>query len=171
MIKLLRSCSSSLYEDGAQFGQWGKHWGYHFDDNGKWVKGQVKKDGIMCGQHGGCDIVVPDGVLQVCPADVETVIRAGWQDDTDHVRGYGLSAVFQLVPMEYAPGKFARLILTAGHLSEVWVKQGHHLAKGDAFGRSGNTGNSFGAHIHWQLELPDPVYPRTPLPFEWVNHF
>jgi murein DD-endopeptidase MepM/ murein hydrolase activator NlpD len=171
MIRLLRPCCVSRFPDGAQFGEWGQHWGYRFNDKGIWVKGQVMRDGVLMGIHAGRDIKCEEGTLLVAPSDVETVLRAGWQDEEDHQRGYGLSVIFQLAPMEYEPGKFARLILTVGHLSDVWCRPGHHLARGDAFGKSGNTGNSSGPHTHIQLELPDPGYPRTPIDFEWVCHF
>lgn len=165
--KLLRPCPEALYPDGAQFGQWGPMWGSHFDENGKWTKGKVLHDGKMVGQHSGKDIIVPIGVLQVVPFDTEKVLKAGWQNASDQKEGYGLRAQFLTTPIEWSEGKWDRLILTLAHLSEIWVTESHHLARGDAFGKSGNTGNSSGPHIHTDLRLPD----GTPIDFEWINHY
>lgn len=38
-----------------------------------------------------------------------------------------------------------------GHLSEVYVKPGMWVAQGTIIGKSGNTGYSFGAHLHFEV--------------------
>ena len=37
------------------------------------------------------------------------------------------------------------------HLATVVVKKGQTVHKGDIIGRMGNTGNSYGAHLHWEV--------------------
>lgn len=39
------------------------------------------------------------------------------------------------------------------HLSEILVKVGEKVEGGALIGRSGNTGNSTGAHLHFQVEV------------------
>jgi murein DD-endopeptidase MepM/ murein hydrolase activator NlpD len=50
------------------------------------------------------------------------------------------------------------------HLSQVDVKVGQHVEKGEILGLSGSTGLANGPHLHWQLELRG--YPV--LPQQWV---
>lgn len=169
MISLWRPCARQ-FADGVGFGAWGSRWHFHFDEEGKWIAGQALRNGTPCGQHGGRDLLCPETTMLTSPCDIENILAAGWQDESDHGRGYGLRFLGETTPIEYAPGKFARLILTMAHLSEIWAKRGAPLARGETFGLSGNTGNSSGAHLHVQLELPGE-YPRTPLDFSWRNHF
>ena len=37
------------------------------------------------------------------------------------------------------------------HLSEVYVKKGQHVSQGEHLGYMGNTGNSYGAHLHFEV--------------------
>jgi murein DD-endopeptidase MepM/ murein hydrolase activator NlpD len=145
---------------GKGFGVWGPRWQYHFDDSGKWVKGQVRRPSGMCGQHGGQDILAPHGTAQVAPG-AGIVLEAGWQNPKDHLVGYGLRLILQL-------DGTGGLLLTGGHFSELMVKKGDVVERGQLIGLSGDTGNAFGPHAHWQLELPGP-YPRQPIPFEFVG--
>ncbi|GGE00358.1 M23 family metallopeptidase [Paenibacillus nasutitermitis] len=50
---------------------------------------------------------------------------------------------------------------TYGHLSKITVKKGETLEKGDVLGIMGNTGHSFGTHLHFQLvkdgNLQNPI--------------
>ena len=43
-----------------------------------------------------------------------------------------------------------------------WIKDGAEVHKGDILGKMGNTGYSFGAHLHFQVEDIDPDAPITP---------
>lgn len=48
-----------------------------------------------------------------------------------------------------------------GHLSELWVKEGQDIESGQAIGLGGSTGQSTGAHLHFEIrifgEQIDPV--------------
>jgi len=157
-ILLLHPCKGVPL--GKGFGVWGPRWRYHFDESGKWVKGQVRRPSGMCGQHGGQDIMAPMRTALVAPG-AGLVLEAGWQDPKNKFVGYGLRTIIQL-------DGTGGLLLTGGHFSELMVQKGDVVARGQLLGLSGNTGNSVGPHSHWQLEKPGP-YPREPIPFEFVE--
>lgn len=41
------------------------------------------------------------------------------------------------------------------HLSQIDVKKGQHVSQGQLIGKAGNTGNSGGAHLHYELRFDD----------------
>lgn len=157
-ILLLKSCPNC--PEGKRFGEWGARWSYHFDDTGRWVKGKVRRPSGMMGQHGGSDLLAAEGTPQVAPA-AGVVVQAGWQNPDDHLAGYGLRVILLL-------DKMGGLLLTGGHFSNLIVKKGDAVRRGQTLGLSGSSGNTTGPHVHWQLEKPGP-YPRTPVPFLWVE--
>jgi murein DD-endopeptidase MepM/ murein hydrolase activator NlpD len=53
------------------------------------------------------------------------------------------------------------------HLSQIDVKAGQRVSKGEVIGRVGNTGLSTGAHLHWQVWVDgEPVDP-----LQWAEAF
>jgi murein DD-endopeptidase MepM/ murein hydrolase activator NlpD len=54
------------------------------------------------------------------------------------------------------------------HLSGFNVRTGQRVTKGDLIGYSGNTGNSSGPHLHFEIRLPGGSYPTNttdPMPY------
>lgn len=96
--------------------------------------------------HKGLDLAAPEGTPTYAAAD-GVVLIAGWSDSAgnwiviDHGNGF--------------VGKYM-------HHSGLLVSAGQAVTKGQPIGLVGNTGNSFGAHLHFQLELNGaPVDPQA----------
>jgi murein DD-endopeptidase MepM/ murein hydrolase activator NlpD len=94
--------------------------------------------------HEGIDIAVPNGTPVVASAS-GTVIVAGWMG------GYG-----NLVVVDHGNG-----IATAyGHNTSIAAGVGQQVAQGQLIAYSGNTGNSTGPHIHFEVRINgSPVDP------------
>ena len=70
--------------------------------------------------------------------------------------GYGIS-----VYVDCGDG----MVIRYGHLSETSVEVGQTVAQGDLLGLSGNTGNSTGPHLHFEMRVNDEVVD----PLEYVK--
>lgn len=90
--------------------------------------------------HPGIDISTPQGV-PVYAADSGLVIFAGWTGGI----GYG-----NAVLIDHGNG-FQTLY---GHLSQVSTVCSAVVDKGKLIGLSGDTGNSTGAHLHFEVRVP-----------------
>ena len=87
--------------------------------------------------HEGIDIAVSNGTPVVAAA-AGTVIVAGWMG------GYG-----NLVVVDHGGG-----VSTAyGHNTSVAAGVGQHVAQGQLIAYSGNTGNSTGPHVHFEVRI------------------
>jgi murein DD-endopeptidase MepM/ murein hydrolase activator NlpD len=95
--------------------------------------------------HNGLDFGVPVGT-NVQATMSGKVVYAGWNTE-----GYG-----NLVIVENGPYRtyFA-------HLSQIPVKIGDVVAAGDIVGLSGNTGNSTGPHVHYEVRNNQKVIDPT----------
>ncbi len=101
-------------------------------------KGLPLKGTLTQGSHPGhiaLDFGVPVGTPVKATMDGK-VVYAGWNDE-----GYG-----NLVIVENGPYRtyFA-------HLSKIPVKVGEKVSAGKVIGYSGNTGNSTGPHLHYEV--------------------
>jgi len=85
--------------------------------------------------HKGVDIVNRVGTPVVATADGR-VVFAG------HQSGYG-----KLVTIDHGLGKITRY----GHLSQIGVKNGDAVVRGQELGKLGNTGRSTGPHLHYEV--------------------
>lgn len=94
-----------------------------------------------CGYHMGIDLGIPEGT-EVCAAHGGVVHRVDICERTGDDLGYGTLVV--LWDAE------ARLCSYYGHLraDSVRVKKGERVRPGTVLALSGNTGHSYGAHLH-----------------------
>ena len=87
--------------------------------------------------HKGLDLAAAEGTPTYAAA-AGTVIIAGWS-----------SSAGNWVVIDHGNG----LVTKYMHHSALAVSAGQTVARGQQIGYVGNTGNSFGAHLHFQVEL------------------
>ena len=103
--------------------------------------------------HSGIDIAAPTGTYYVAPADGVVTLAAsspftleGNLLMIDH--GMGLNSAFL-------------------HSSEILVKEGQHVKRGEPIGRIGSTGSATGPHLHWSMKWNnariDPILLTGPM--------
>lgn len=97
--------------------------------------------------HSGIDLVAPEGTPYVA-IHAGTVTKAGW------FGGYGYAVIVQ-----HPDGSEA----IYGHSSAVSVQEGQQVKAGDQLGLVGNTGHSYGSHLH--LEIHVNGQPLDPVPW------
>ncbi|MEV4660803.1 M23 family metallopeptidase [Micromonospora echinofusca] len=97
--------------------------------------------------HTGVDLVAAEGTPYVA-IHGGTVTKAGW------FGGYGYTVIVQ-----HADGSEA----IYGHSSALSVKEGQQVKAGDQLGLVGNTGHSYGSHLH--LEVHVKGEPLDPVPW------
>ncbi|MBB5116225.1 murein DD-endopeptidase MepM/ murein hydrolase activator NlpD [Micromonospora echinospora] len=104
--------------------------------------------GVRWGKlHTGIDLVAPEGTPYKA-VHAGTVTKAGW------FGGYGYAVI-----VEHSDGTEA----IYGHSSAVSVKEGQEVKAGDQLGLVGNTGHSYGSHLH--LEIHVKGQPQDPVAF------
>jgi murein DD-endopeptidase MepM/ murein hydrolase activator NlpD len=150
-VKLHRVVDAK-FPEGAQFLEWSKWWGSHYNDALEWVAGQLLLNGIMCGQHTGRDVLTPIGEEASAPC-AGRVTHAG---SYPQHKGYG-----NFVSIEKA-GEKEYTVVNVCHLSLVSVSVGDWVNVGDRIGATGATGNVEGPHVHIDVWGP------WPLPFDWI---
>jgi len=86
--------------------------------------------------HPGIDLAIPSG-SKVYAVDGGTVVYAGWNP-----AGYG-----NLIILDHGDGWRTYY----AHLSQIHVECGEIVPRGSIIGASGNTGNSTGPHLHFEM--------------------
>jgi murein DD-endopeptidase MepM/ murein hydrolase activator NlpD len=95
--------------------------------------------------HNGLDLAAPSGT-PILAAASGTVIVAGWGGSAGNwviiTHGNGVRTIYM-------------------HASAIYASAGQQVSAGDTIAAVGNTGNSFGAHLHFQIEINGkPVNPQ-----------
>jgi murein DD-endopeptidase MepM/ murein hydrolase activator NlpD len=90
------------------------------------------------GYHTGIDFAVPQGtdVIAVAPG---VIANSNWG------KAYGIQLVQEVLH------KDKKFYVIYAHLSKALVKVGDKVVKGQHIGESGNTGNSSGPHLHFEV--------------------
>lgn len=97
--------------------------------------------------HAGIDLAAPEGTpYQAVHAG--KVVKAGW------FGGYGYCVIVQ-----HPDGSES----VYAHSSKLLVREGQEVKAGDDLGLVGNTGHSYGSHLH--LELHVNGEPKDPIPY------
>jgi murein DD-endopeptidase MepM/ murein hydrolase activator NlpD len=98
--------------------------------------------------HAGIDLAGPVGTPIYATAD-GTVTDAAWNSG-----GYG-----NLVKLHHGRGIETRY----GHLSQILVRPGQQVKRGDMIARMGSTGRSTGSHLHYEVRIDGRAV--NPIPF------
>ncbi|MEW2549656.1 M23 family metallopeptidase [Streptomyces sp. NPDC047002] len=116
-----------------------------FDDSGShWVH-----------KHSGQDYAVPIGTA-VHAVHTGTVVKAG-----PHGAGDG-DAYGNAIVIRHSDGKYSQY----AHLSRVEVHVGENVKTGEEIAKSGNTGNTTGPHLHFEIRnTPDYGSAINPVTF------
>ncbi|MGW3956137.1 M23 family metallopeptidase [Streptomyces sp. NPDC004752] len=96
--------------------------------------------GMWKAKHSGQDFAVPIGT-EVVAAHGGTVVKAGGNGAGDGP-AYGNAIV-----IKHGNGTYSQY----AHLSRVDVRAGQVVATGQPIARSGNTGNTTGPHLHFEI--------------------
>lgn len=91
--------------------------------------------------HKGLDLRAAIGDKVYAIAD-GTVAFAGWENPSNHAKGYGL-----YVALKHTDGTYSKY----AHLSKVMVSTGGKVTKGQIIGYAGQSGGSAGPHLHFEL--------------------
>ena len=110
--------------------------GYIWPAQGVFTSGYGWRWGRM---HRGIDIAAPVGTPIVAAA-AGTVIGSGWHS------GYG-----NLIKLEHLDGS----ITYYAHNHRNLVTHGQKVRQGEQIAEMGNTGQSTGSHLHFEIHLPD----------------
>lgn len=105
-----------------------------------WPADAVSLSGNAYGPgHLGIDISAPEGSnVYASGTGVVTMAQGGWN------YGYG-----NVVQIDHGNG----YVTVYAHLSSILVSQCQTVGQGAVIGLSGNTGNSFGAHLHFEVRI------------------
>ncbi|MGY4983321.1 M23 family metallopeptidase [Streptomyces sp. 900105755] len=96
--------------------------------------------GMWSARHSGQDFAVPSGT-EVVAAHGGTVVKAGGNGAGDGP-AYGNAIV-----VKHGNGQYSQY----AHLSRIDVRVGQIVKTGQHIARSGNTGNSSGPHLHFEI--------------------
>ena len=112
--------------------------------------------------HRGLDLVGPNYTLDDIVSYANGTVNMA-------TNGYGNG---QGEGVNWAYGNFVKIINDDGtvclyaHMEYTSVKVGQRVSKGQVIGRMGNSGNSFGAHLHWEYWSRNDYYSNVdPSPY------
>lgn len=123
------------------------------------ARGYVSCEFMCYSNHTGIDLAnYGDTSTPVYAAQAGTVIRAGWHS------AYGNHVMIT----HNINGKTMTTVYAHMH-SAPYVSVGQQVARGTQLGTMGNTGNSFGAHLHFEMYEGYYNYPHAVNPRKYIN--
>jgi murein DD-endopeptidase MepM/ murein hydrolase activator NlpD len=99
--------------------------------------------------HNGIDLAAPQGT-PIYAMHAGTVVQSGW------LGGYGYAVI-----IDHGDG----VTTLYGHTSQLLVSVGEEVSAGERIALIGNTGYSFGPHLHLEVHVHD--VPQEPV--SWLN--
>ncbi|VAV87849.1 Peptidase [hydrothermal vent metagenome] len=103
--------------------------------------------------HSGMDVAAPKGTYYVAPADGVVTLAAS--------RPFTLEG--NLLMIDHGMGLNSAFL----HSSEILVKVGQEVKRGEPIGRIGSTGSATGPHLHWSMKWNkariDPILLTGPM--------
>lgn len=102
--------------------------------------------------HNGIDFAVGTGTPLRAPAD-GVVSTAGWKGGFGNV----------IMISHYIDGQSYTTV--SAHLSSINVSPGQSVSQGQVIGATGNTGDSTGPHLHFEVHVGNYGNPVNPLPY------
>lgn len=123
--------------------------------------GNYELDGVeYAGSHPAVDIKAPSGT------PVRSIANGIVTKVADEAYGFGLHTVVKHVNVPTASGAGETLYSSYSHLSEILVKEGQLVSKGDIIGKVGSTGASTTPHLHFQIDKNEaPWHPYWPFTY------
>lgn len=115
---------------------------------------RIYRNGEAGSYHAGLDVARSTGSVIVAPADGVVILAA------DHP----FTLEGNLLMIDHGNGLNTAFL----HLSEIDVRLGDHVRRGQRVARSGATGRATGPHLHWSLRWRDsridPLLVAGPMP-------
>lgn len=102
------------------------------------------------GHHTGVDFPCPKG-SKVVAARAGKVLHVGW--NTEGPLGYGPAYGFHVIVIHQD-----NTTALYAHLTNASVKVGQHVKTGQRLGSSGDTGHTFGPHLHFEVRKRPWLY-------------
>lgn len=97
--------------------------------------------------HTGTDVVPASGTVDTVIAHSEGEVVWVQTGQANNPGSSGNESYGNAVKIKHNNGYYTLY----AHLASVYVEQGQHVYKGDALGIMGNTGNSYGSHLHFEV--------------------
>jgi hypothetical protein len=97
--------------------------------------------------HLGIDIVGKNYTLDTVKAHSEGTVVMTQTGHGNNQGSTGNASYGNMVKIEHSSGCYTLY----AHLDSVYVKNGQKVAKGQEIGYMGNTGNSYGGHLHFEV--------------------
>ena len=83
----------------------------------------------------------------------QTAYRWNGKRTQGDINSYG-----NMVKLRHATYKYGTLETLYAHLSKLCVTQGQQVQEGQLIGYSGDTGNCYGAHLHFEVRWRGQLY-------------
>ncbi len=139
-------------------------------DQINWPVADYRYGGVYFGPnivHTGVDIPAPEGT-PIMAAGAGTIEWAGWgffSGDRENIKDpYGLA-----VSIRHDFGyQDQQLFTTYAHMSQIAAVLGQHVEAGEVIGYVGATGDTTGAHLHFEVRYPTNTFFNTHNPELWT---